>query len=197
MPDSLEAPAEADRNRLAPWLAIGAIALVTASALAAMGRLGWCACGEPFPFSWNVWSAHNSQHLADPYSLSHVLHGFLFFWLFSWLLPRAAAAWKLAASLAVEAAWELLENSPVIIQRYREATAAVGYEGDTIANSLSDVLFCALGFAVARALGGRRTLALFLLIELAMLAWIRDNLTLNVLMLLWPLEGLKAWQMGG
>ncbi len=197
MTDPVEAPAEAGRFRIAPWLAVAGVALAAAFALAAMGQPVWCVCGKPFLWSGNVWSQHNSQHLADPYSFSHVLHGFLFFWLFTRLLPRAATAWRLACAVALEAGWELLENSPLVINRYREATAAVGYQGDTIVNSMSDILCCALGFAVARALGWRRTLALFVLIELGMLAFVRDNLTLNVLMLLCPIPGLKAWQMGG
>lgn len=175
------------------------VALAVAAAaglLVAEGRPAWCACGRPFPWSGDVWSPHNSQHLADPYSFSHVLHGFLFFWVLARVLPRTAPGWRFFLAIAAEAAWEVLENSAFVIERYREATAAVGYEGDAVANSLADILFCGIGYGIARRLGWRRTLALFVLTEVAMIAWIRDSLILNVIMLLFPIDAIRTWQTG-
>jgi hypothetical protein len=125
-----------------------------------------------------------------------MLHGFVFFWVLAWAFPRLDLAWQLCLALLIEAAWELLENSELVIQRYREATLALGYQGDTILNSVSDILVCGLGFMLARQLGFRRSLALFVVTELVLLFWIRDNLTLNVIMLLYPIEAIKVWQVG-
>jgi hypothetical protein len=171
--------------------------LLTAATLRLEGRIWWCACRTPTPFSTAVTSAHNSQHLLDPYSFSHLLHGVIFFWALRVLAPRANAGWALVIALAVEAAWEVLENSPIVIARYRAATAALGYTGDSLVNSLGDVLSCALGFFLAQRLGWRWSIALFFAVELAMLALIRDNLTLNVIMLLYPIDAMRRWQSGG
>jgi len=160
------------------------------------GRVWWCACGHYYPVSLHVQSMHNSQHVFDPYSLSHVLHGILFFgilWLFRrWLSLDMRAA--IAAS--IEIGWELLENSPIIINRYRSATVSLGYTGDSIANSLGDIASFVAGFYVARKLGWRASVAIFVAVELLMLWLIRDNLTLNVLMLLWPIDAIRKWQAG-
>lgn len=179
-----------------PWLWIGLLLIATVVILRLQGRIWWCACRTPTPFSINVASSHNSQHLLDPYAFSHLLHGVIFFWALK-LLPRLDFGWKLLIALAIEAGWEILENSPLVIERYRAATASLGYSGDSIVNSFGDVLSCALGFVLAAWIGWRWSIALFLFIEIAMLAWIRDNLTLNVVMLLYPLESIKRWQMGG
>ncbi len=160
------------------------------------GQPWWCQCGEAKLWISNAYSEHTSQHLVDPYSFSHVLHGFLFWWLLAWLAPRLALGWRFVIALALETSWEILENSPWVIERYRNATAAVGYSGDTVINALGDLASAAVGFWIARWAGWRWTLALFIVVELILLATIRDNLTLNVLMLFVPLEGLKQWQMG-
>ena len=111
--------------------------------------------------------------------------------------PRLSAVWQLWLAVSIEAVWEVLENSEFVIRRYREQTAALGYHGDTIVNSLSDILVCGLGFVVAHHLGFRRTFALFVLTEVFLAFWIRDNLTLNVLMLIHPIEAVKEWQAAG
>lgn len=144
----------------------------------------------------NIWSAHNSQHLLDPYSFTHVLHGVLFCLIAALVLPRTPFVWRLWWGTLAEAAWEVLENSAFVIERYRSVTISLGYEGDSIVNALADVACCALGFVLAHRIGARRSLIVFALTEAALLVTIRDNLTLNVLMLLWPVEGVKAWQMG-
>jgi hypothetical protein len=113
------------------------------------------------------------------------------------IAPRLSTVWQLWLAVSIEAAWEVIENSEFVIRRYREQTAALGYHGDTIVNSLGDILVCGLGFMMARRLGFRRTLALFVLTEVALALWIRDNLTLNVVMLIHPIEAIKEWQAAG
>jgi hypothetical protein len=179
------------------WLAVALLMLVTVAVLRGEGRRWWCACRTPTPFSTDPGSRHNSQHLLDPYSFSHLLHGLIFFGCLRLLAPRASAGLTLVVALTIEAGWEILENSPLIIARYRAATAAVGYTGDSIVNSTGDVLSCALGFWLAAKLGWRWSAAVLVAIELIMLALIRDNLTLNVIMLLYPLDAIRQWQSGG
>lgn len=194
---SLPAP---PRSRLGvdqtPWLAIVGLLVLTVVALRFEGRIWWCACRTPTPFSIDVHSSHNSQHLLDPYSFSHLLHGIIFFWCLLLLLPRVQFGWRLLIALAIEAGWEVLENSPLIIERYRAATASQGYSGDSIVNSAGDVLSCALGFVLASYIGWKWSIALFVAVELFMLFAIRDNLTLNVIMLITPLDAIRQWQMG-
>ncbi|HEX8294333.1 MAG TPA: DUF2585 family protein, partial [Pyrinomonadaceae bacterium] len=148
------------------------------------------------PWLGDAWSAETSQQLFDPYSLTHVLHGFALCGLLALLLPRAGWRWRLALAVAAEALWEVFENTEFVINRYREATAALGYNGDTVVNSLGDVLACAAGFLLARRLGALKTLLVFALTEAALLFWIRDSLLLNVLLLVYPSESLRAWQAG-
>ena len=166
-------------------------------ALRAQGRLWWCACGEPVPWSWDIWTRHNSQHVVDPYSFTHVLHGVLFYGALAWAVPRWPVAWRLGLALALEVGWEVLENSTFVIERYRTATLALEYSGDSIINSVGDVAACALGFFVARRVGLWPSVALFLVTEGVLLLWIRDDLLLSTVMLIYPLEAIMTWQMGG
>jgi hypothetical protein len=175
--------------------AIAAIAAVATAALLAEGRIWWCVCGRPTPWA-GAWDSHTSQHLFDPYSFTHVLHGVVFFWLLAWLAPRVRGDWRLVLAIGIEAAWEIAENSPFVIDRYRTATAALGYTGDTIANSMCDVLSCGLGYALARKVGARASAAVFVLVEVALLLTIRDSLLLNVVMLLFPVDAIRQWQIG-
>ena len=161
------------------------------------GRIWWCQQGDWSLVSLVVNSPHNSQHVLDAYSLSHALHGILFYGFFWFFRKRMSFAWRLVAATAVELAWEMLENSPIIINRYRAATISLGYQGDSIINSLGDVLSFMIGFYLARAVGLRWSILLFIVIELAMLWLMRDNLALNVLMLLWPIDAIRKWQAGG
>ena len=184
-------------KKLWPWLGIVSVLLITIYLLHNQGRLWICACGRIDLWTGDVWSSDNSQHLSDPYSFSHVLHGIVFFWALAWLLPRLSLMWRLTLATIIEAAWEILENSEFVIQRYREATAALGYQGDTIVNSLGDILACALGFILAYYLGFRRSLLFFVVTELVMLFWIRDSLIVNIIMLLYPIDAIRVWQMGG
>ena len=113
------------------------------------------------------------------------------------IAPRLVGIWQLWLAVSIEAVWEVVENSEFVIERYREQTAALGYQGDTIVNSLADILLCGLGFVLARRLGLRRTVALFVLTEAVLAVWIRDNLSLNVLMLIYPIDAVKEWQAAG
>ena len=178
------------------WIAAFAILAVTAGILLWMGRPPICTCNTVKLWAGNVHSADNSQHIADWYSLSHIIHGFLFY-LLGWLvLKRNPPGDRLLGAILIEASWELLENSPLIIERYRHETASLGYTGDSVINSVSDICFMLLGFALARRLPVWATIAIAIAFELLALFVIRDNLTLNVLMLVAPSAAIKAWQAG-
>jgi hypothetical protein len=138
---------------------------------------------------------HNSQHFADPYSFTHVLHGVLLCGVLALVVRRLSWAWRFFLAVLLEAGWEMFENTEFVIQRYREATLALGYMGDSILNSLGDVVFCGMGFMIARHLGFWRSVVFCVLTECVLLFWIRDNLALNVIMLLWPIDAIKEWQM--
>lgn len=168
------------------WLIGAAILAATAVALLLLGRTPICTCSEVRLWVGETHGPGNSQHLFDWYTPSHVIHGFLFAGMTWWLMRRRPVGAQLCAALAVEAFWEVLENSPIIIDRYREATAAFGYSGDAIVNSLSDILAMVAGFWLARRLGLWKTAALGVVLELFTLWAVRDNLTLNILMLLAP-----------
>lgn len=179
------------------WWAVAALIAIAATAELALGRRLICACGYVKLWAGNVHSPENSQMLSDWYSLSHIIHGFLFY-LASWLvLRRAPVGARLTLATAIEAGWEVLENSPIIIDRYRAATVSLGYVGDSVLNSMSDVGCMILGFALARRLPVWGTVALAIGFELLALWAIRDNLTLNVWMLVAPSDAIRAWQAGG
>jgi hypothetical protein len=176
----------------------GCLILLTLVTLRAEGRHWWCACGQPFLWEGNIWCEHTSQHFFDPYTFSHILHGVIFCGIFYWIPGfRRHVGWMLCAAIGLEGLWEIAENSSFVINRYRETTIALGYEGDSILNSLSDILCCASGFLLAHKIGWKASVAFFVIVELVLLWSIRDNLTLNVLMLLCPIEGIKTWQMAG
>ena len=179
--------------------AIAALLIIlTAAAIElAMGRHPICTCGTVDLWVGARDSPKTSQMLLDWYSLSHVVHGLLFYAVL-WLIARQAPVeWRFVAGLLIEAAWEVLENSPIIVDRYRAATAAIGYSGDSILNSMSDILMMCLGFLIARKLPVWGSIVLLVILELVPLFVIRDNLTLNVWMLLAPNDAVRAWQSGG
>jgi hypothetical protein len=181
------------------WIVIGVIGVLalTASIEFAMGRLPF---GPDGRFGWwegNIWSHEQSQRFADPYSFSHVVHGVMFYCLL-WLLARKVPArYRFLLAVILEAGWEILENSPFIINRYRAVTIALGYVGDSLINSLSDILMMSLGFLFAMRVRVRTSVALVVLIEGGMLLWVRDNLSLNLIMLIHPIETVRTWQMNG
>lgn len=171
----------------------GLIALLTCALLFLMGRPPICTCG--YVELWHgALDSGNSQHIADWYSLSHVIHGFLFYAAARAVMRRQPVGPRLALAVLVECVWEILENSPVIIDRYRAATIALGYSGDSILNSMSDIGMMTLGFLFAARASVAVTVCAGIALELIALAVIRDNLTLNVLMLAWPIEAIKVWQ---
>ena len=184
-------------RRILPWLAIVVVLAATAYQLRSQGRLWWCSCDYLLLWSGDPWSSDNSQHLLDPYSFTHLLHGFVLCGLLALIVPRVSPVWQLWLAVSIEALWEVLENSEFVIRRYRQETAALGYHGDTIVNSLSDILACGLGFVLARHLGFRRALALFVVIEAILAFWIRDSLLLNIIMLVYPIDAIKDWQAAG
>ena len=184
-----------NRKGLWPWLVVAAAFVAAATLLRLEGRLWICACGSIQVWSGQVCSANNSQHFLDPYSFTHVLHGFMFFWLIAWLFKRLSWNWQLALAVAIEACWEVFENTNFIIDRYRSATAALGYNGDTVVNSFGDILSCLIGFIIARRLGLRRSLIVFAVLEVVMIFWIRDSLVLEILTLIIPIDAVRAWQM--
>ena len=183
-----------DNYTRAQLLAVFAVMLTTAVILAAMGQVLWCACATWVPWSFDTWSSHNSQHLLDPYSFSHLQHGLVFFGALALVGSRLTMGSKLIIAMIIEAAWEILENTPMVINRYREATISLDYHGDSVANSVSDLLACWLGFEVARRLPWWGTVSLFVVVEVVMVLTIKDSLLLNVLMLVYPLDAVLQWQ---
>jgi len=186
-------------HRRAAIATIGVLLLVLAILLA-MGRPPICECGTVKLWHGVVQSAENSQHLADWYSPSHVTHGLIFYF-FAWLLWRrwglfggVPARWALPIAVAFEGFWEVLENTPMIIDRYRAVTISWGYVGDSIVNSMADIGWMIAGFLLASRLPAWMSVALAIALELFTLAMIRDNLTLNILMLLFPIEAVAQWQ---
>jgi hypothetical protein len=183
----------------APVLQIAAIALVLLLMivlLRAEGRSVLCnTCSHFAIWISDTCSSSTSQQLLDPYSFTHVLHGFLFFWLIALVFRRIAPAWQFWLALFLESVWEAFENTRFVIDHYRTETAALGYQGDTIVNSLGDLACALAGFLLARQLGVRRSLILFALVELILILWIHDSLLLQILMLVRPVAAIKSWQM--
>jgi Protein of unknown function (DUF2585) len=193
------------------WIIVALLMLCAALILWSMGRPPICTCGYVKLWEAGVNTPGNSQHIADWYTPSHIIHGAIFYWwthlLMRWkqsgprpigIIPHGdfALGPRLAMAAALELAWELVENSPAVIERYRAATLAVGYSGDSILNSMADCGWMILGFYAAHRLPWKVTLGLAIAFELLTLWLIRDNLTLNVLMLLAPSDAIKAWQAG-
>ena len=158
------------------------------------GRLWKCACSGLL-WTSDAWGSKTSQLFLDPYSFTHILHGLMFAGLLTLLIRRLSTNWRLVTAIAMECAWEMIENSSAVIQHYRQATAALGYDGDTVLNSLGDIFCCGIGFLIAVKLGWRWSIALFVAVEVVLTLWIRDSLLLEILMLVHPVDAVKNWQM--
>lgn len=193
---------ETNENRLSesknylPLILCLAAAIAMVVFLFLQGRVWWCKFGDLSPYINDAWSQHTSQHFFDPYSFTHILHGVIFFWILYLIAPKLSAIWKLFISVFAEAAWEGLENTNLIIDKYRENTASLDYFGDSIFNSVGDLIACALGFWIALKLGWWRSLAFFILTEIVLIIWIHDSLIINIILLIYPLDSLREWQTG-
>lgn len=183
------------RRNAAPIVAIVVSLAAQGLLLWLEGRSVFCSCGVFRVWSGDTCSSSNSQQLFDPYSFTHILHGFVLFWLVMLIARRAAPSWRLWLALTLEASWEVFENSRFVIDRYRAETAALGYTGDTIVNSFGDVTCALVGFLIARQLGVVRAVIVFLVLEVILAIWIHDSLLLEILMLVHPVDAIKQWQM--
>jgi hypothetical protein len=177
------------------WLAVTfVIILVQIVSQHLMGRIWICECGYVKLFEAGVNTPGNSQHIFDWYTPSHIIHGFLFYGLGWLVMRRRPLTAKLALAALIEAGWEILENSPVVIDRYRTATMAIGYTGDSILNSGMDMVSMIAGFFFAARMPVWLTVVIAIAFEVLTTIVIRDNLTLNVIMLVWPIEAIRTWQ---
>jgi Protein of unknown function (DUF2585) len=183
-------------RRLTPILVTLGIILVTAAYLLWIGREPICKCGYIKLWHGQVVSSENSQHISDWYTPSHIIHGFLFFGLLWLVARRLSFGWRLAIATVIEAAWEIVENSDAVIERYRSVTISLDYYGDSVLNVVADISAMILGFWLASKLPVWATVALIVLFEALTIWLIRDGLALNVLMLLYPVDGVAEWQAG-
>ncbi len=194
------APASARATGLLPpagWLAAALVlVLAQAAVLLAMGQPLICTCGHVALWTGDVAGPENSQQIADWYTPSHVIHGFIFYALARLVAPRARLPARLVLAILLEAAWEIAENSPPVIERYRQQALAQGYVGDSVLNSICDTFAMAAGFLLARLLPTGATVGLALALEIGVAWAIRDNLTLNVIQLIHPVEAVSRWQTG-
>jgi hypothetical protein len=180
-------------RKLAPAAVIALMLVVTAFVEHFEGRLWKCVCPNLL-WTHDAWGSQTSQLFLDPYSFTHILHGLMFAGLLALLIRKMSATWRFVTAIAMECAWEMIENSNAVIQHYRQATAALGYDGDTVLNSLGDIFCCGLGFLLAVKLGWRWAIALFVAVEVGLTFWIRDSLLLEILMLVHPVGAVKNWQ---
>lgn len=178
-----------------PWAAVVLTVAAAVGELHRQGRQWICTCGRVDLWVGQARGSETSQHLFDPYGLSHIEHGLILCALLVWLARRLSWPWRFWIAVTVESLWEVIENTNFIIERYRQ-TGVLGYVGDTVVNSVGDIGMCALGFVLAWYLGWRRSLAVFVLIEAVLIVWIRDSMVLSLLTLLIPVDTIAQWQTG-
>jgi hypothetical protein len=178
------------------FVGVSLLMLAAAGAEFSVGRKLWGTGGVAGLWSGDIWSSHNSQFLSDPYSFTHITHGILFFGLLAIVLTRLPVRIRLLIAVALEGAWEVLENTNWVIERYRAETISLSYYGDSIINSMGDILACTLGFFLASRLPTRVTVIGTIALEVLLLIWTRDNFALNVVMLIHPSSAIRTWQFG-
>jgi hypothetical protein len=182
----------------AAWLlAVAALMATQGLVLCAYGQPPICTCGTVRLWVGQVLGPENSQQITDWYSFSHIIHGMGFYFLLWLIAPRTPVLLRLALAVGLEVGWEVLENTPFIIERYRQQARAQGYVGDSIVNSLSDTVCAIIGFWLARLLPVRGSIALVVALELFVGVMIHDNLTLNIIQLIHPIPAISAWQARG
>ena len=182
-----------NNKRIAPAVVIALMLGLTAFVEHFEGRLWKCACSNLL-WTSDAWGSQTSQLFLDPYSFTHILHGVMFAGLSALLIRNMSRTWRFVMAIAMECAWEMIENSNAVIEHYRQATAALGYNGDTVLNSLGDIFSCGVGFLIATRVGWRWSIALFAAVEVVLTLWIRDSLLLEILMLVHPINAVKNWQ---
>ena len=185
------------RDRKADVAVVLTLVVITATLEIGMGRSLTYANGPVRLWVGDVNSDQNSQQVSDPYSFTHVIHGALFYGATYVAMGPASIGARAVVALAIESAWEVYENTDTVINRYRAATIALGYYGDSVTNSIADILCCLIGFVLARRLAWWWTVSWVVATEIALAIAIRDNLTLNIIMLIRPIEAIKQWQLGG
>lgn len=177
------------------YVIAGGLLVFQVTVLYIMGQPWICQCGSVQLWAGDIFSSDNSQHITDWYTFSHLLHGLLLYALLSWLFPKLSFVHKLLIALAAEISWELVENTPAVINHYRESALAAGYVGDSIINSISDTVAMVIGFFAAKRMNFLMGLAVFLVFEITTAYMVRDNLTLNVINLVYPTEQISNWQL--
>jgi hypothetical protein len=189
-----------DTRRPAPLWAylVSGAAIICAAALVllAMGRTPWCRCGSIKLWTGDAWGPENSQQFTDPYTFTHITHGVLLYLLLQLVAGKRPLRTRTLLAVALESGWEIFENTDMVINRYRAATMALGYYGDSVLNSVGDILACTLGFALTARLPTRVTVGMVMVLELVLTLWIRDSLLLNIVMLIYPIGAIRTWQLG-
>ncbi len=178
------------------YIASGLVLVITSIILFVQGRVWWCKIGDYAIWSSDIWGSHNSQHIFDPYTFTHILHGVLYFWIISLIFRKKDFAWQFLLAITIASGWELLENSSLVINHYRTETLSLDYFGDSIINSIADIFSCGFGFWLTHKIKFWWSLIFFLIVEIFLLLWIKDSLIVNIIMLTYPIEAIKKWQIG-